>query len=919
MKFLRPPHLIEREEAFRYLAELLQESVHGKGSATVVGGPTGSGKTAVLHTLADWAAAAGCLFLGASGSRTETAQPYGVLQQLLTGTSLRLTENPRADPRAGHGLCMEFIRLSEQQPILIGIDDVDNADSPSLQFLLYLARRITSARIMIVLNDATLPQPSSPFFHAEMLRQPHCHRINLGLLSTDGVRQLVQQELTRQVPGKLAADIHALSGGNPLLVHGILEDQKQSASAQSGQLSVGRGFSQALLDCLYRGDTVTIQVAHAIAVLGPHARTTTVSRLTGLEMQPTTRIIASLNRSGLLDGNGFRHPVARTTVLNNVQLESHADIRRQAAELLHEEGAAPTAVAEQLIAARLAEAPWAVSALVDAAEAALARGQVALAVEQLKLAHRSSVDTRQQTGIRMTLAVAEWRLNPAATARHLDELTAAAREGQLEGRHAIALSRLLLWHGVVDEAIDVLDHHTDPAGDRVTPGRDDWQTLTEARTTQLWLSYIYPSLATRVLKAEKVSLAGESSQLVQCNRMVIGLGSLMSSRGSDRAVTGAEQILQSSILDDITFGPIVAALTALIYAGHLQTALRWQTSLYQDASAAGVPMWQAALTAIRAEIAIRQGDPRMTLEQGRKALAQVPFPGWGVVAGGPIATLVLAATAVGDHNEAARLLSQPMPEAMFLTPFGLHWLYARGQHRLAIGRPHAAVGDFQTCGGLMRNWGIDNPAIVPWRSGAAEAWLRMGQADKARQLLEEQIGRLSADDARTLAISTRLLAATEDRGARSGLLHQAAEAFRQCGDLLGLAQTMAAIQEPSFPPKQAPEAEPRPHGGSTSPHPPTTSRPPRRTDLDRIKLDTSGPGAPEFGTADRRGGTTLSHAESRVARLAARGLPNREIASKLFITVSTVEQHLTRIYRKLKVNRREDLPQKMPAELADIA
>ncbi|MHA6758798.1 helix-turn-helix domain-containing protein [Streptacidiphilus sp. PAMC 29251] len=44
-----------------------------------------------------------------------------------------------------------------------------------------------------------------------------------------------------------------------------------------------------------------------------------------------------------------------------------------------------------------------------------------------------------------------------------------------------------------------------------------------------------------------------------------------------------------------------------------------------------------------------------------------------------------------------------------------------------------------------------------------------------------------------------------------------------------------------------------------------------------------------------------------MAELAVHGLTNREIARKLYITVSTVEQHLTRVYRKLGVRRRVDL------------
>jgi DNA-binding NarL/FixJ family response regulator len=51
----------------------------------------------------------------------------------------------------------------------------------------------------------------------------------------------------------------------------------------------------------------------------------------------------------------------------------------------------------------------------------------------------------------------------------------------------------------------------------------------------------------------------------------------------------------------------------------------------------------------------------------------------------------------------------------------------------------------------------------------------------------------------------------------------------------------------------------------------------------------------------------LSDAERRVAKSAAKGLTNREIAGRLYLTTSTVEQHLTRIYRKLGVSSRVQL------------
>jgi len=51
----------------------------------------------------------------------------------------------------------------------------------------------------------------------------------------------------------------------------------------------------------------------------------------------------------------------------------------------------------------------------------------------------------------------------------------------------------------------------------------------------------------------------------------------------------------------------------------------------------------------------------------------------------------------------------------------------------------------------------------------------------------------------------------------------------------------------------------------------------------------------------------LTSTELRVATLVARGLRNREIGQTLFMSVATVEAHLTRIYRKLDIRSRSEL------------
>ncbi|HXF97830.1 MAG TPA: helix-turn-helix transcriptional regulator, partial [Gaiellaceae bacterium] len=65
----------------------------------------------------------------------------------------------------------------------------------------------------------------------------------------------------------------------------------------------------------------------------------------------------------------------------------------------------------------------------------------------------------------------------------------------------------------------------------------------------------------------------------------------------------------------------------------------------------------------------------------------------------------------------------------------------------------------------------------------------------------------------------------------------------------------------------------------------------------------------------RPSASALTESEERVARLAAQGLSNKEIAAALFVTVHTVEAHLVRVYRKLGIRSRGELG----ARLGEVA
>jgi DNA-binding NarL/FixJ family response regulator len=63
------------------------------------------------------------------------------------------------------------------------------------------------------------------------------------------------------------------------------------------------------------------------------------------------------------------------------------------------------------------------------------------------------------------------------------------------------------------------------------------------------------------------------------------------------------------------------------------------------------------------------------------------------------------------------------------------------------------------------------------------------------------------------------------------------------------------------------------------------------------------PGSPEFQTGDAKW-NRLSAREQEVARLIAEGLSNREIATRLFVSLRTAEGHVFRLTTKLELSNR---------------
>ncbi|MEU0300600.1 AAA family ATPase [Streptomyces sp. NPDC006175] len=931
--------LVERDEHVRSLDGLLDECRGRRGHVVVLDGPVTTGKTELLRVFTE-RASTDVVVLRATCSRAERTLPLGVLTQLLHSASLPLDIADRAAqllkegaasdalPRTHHdtvepeavqifqGLGAVLLDLAAESPVLIAVDDVQHADDSSLHCLLHIVRRIGSARIMAVLTeDAELGAQHSPF-RAELRRQSQFHRLRLAPLTRAGVAEVLRDrppgqsvELRDTVPpqqpdGPAAPwgvdDFFRISGGNPLLLHALIEDHHIAGEARP------QGYGLALLNCLYRDKPVITYVARALAVLDQEGDVKALAQLAGADTEAVGRALHDMEAAGLTDNGVFRHPVARSTILDGLQAPDRAGLHRRAAQLMHARGAPSMTVAHHLVESKHTQGQWAVQVLLEAADQALLGGRTWFATECLALAHRSCGNEQERPGIRARLAQAEWELNPSAAARHLTPLAAAADTGQLAHGDLLVLLRHLLWHGRTSEARPVLE--------RIRNARPETRDIAQAaptRNTELWLAATHPQLARRhqgPAPADDGPPTLADPRGDPWLRSAAELAGLLTDGPGDPAADRAERVLDGLGLGLGRTSPwteeaVQLALLGLICAGRLRSAADQCEKLLAEADTREAPVWSAMASATRAEIAVRQGDLAVGAEYARQALTQLPPQAWGVAIGFPLGSLILAVTRMGDYEEAAKHLTYSATDGMFQSRYGLHYLHARGHYYLATDHPHAALADFISCGELMRSWGLDAAALVPWRTGAAEAWLRLGNRDQAKRLLHDQLTSAGADRPRIRGSALRLLAATGPTARRPDLLTEALDLLEDCGDRYEQARALVDLNRSYYQLEEYRRARMvfrrAWHVADLCDAGPLTKE---------LLAATGDCNNPDTASGSTDGIPSLTGSERRVASLAVMGCTNREIASKLHITASTVEQHLTRVYRKLKVKRRKDLP-----------
>ncbi|GAA1374987.1 hypothetical protein GCM10009612_71160 [Streptomyces beijiangensis] len=318
----------------------------------LVKGGSGCGKTALLGLVAEGARAAGAHVLHATAARP--GEKWGVIREL-TGPrpdfarSGALVEDTACHPESAAAAFRDDLRaLAATGPVVLCVDDVQQADPESLRHLRNLAHHMPFAPIVLVLTAPAHGTRWEALFTEAVLRRPHVHCVRLGLLSPGDVERTLAAETGTPGPGlaRTAARLHRLSGGNPQLLRALLAE-----NAVFQQPSCDGLFANAFTDCLRRSGPAAVATARALAVLGDHPiRGTLLDALVDGGAPEALTGLDALRACGLLDGLGRREPAVRAAALAGSDAQDRARLRLRAAHALHATDASPVAVAAPLLA-----------------------------------------------------------------------------------------------------------------------------------------------------------------------------------------------------------------------------------------------------------------------------------------------------------------------------------------------------------------------------------------------------------------------------------------------------------------------------------------------------------------------------------------------------------------------------------------
>lgn len=923
--------LLERGGQLAAITHALTAAAAGDGSLLVVRGSAGTGKSALLDAAAELAGSQGFGVLTACGGELETGFAFGAARQLF---ERRLTESDRGTLLTGaaglaarllteapsdtedtsfallHGLYWLTANLAAETPVVLVVDDAHWVDRPTLHWLHYLGRRLSGVPVLVLLAARTGEPNSHNNFVDRLAALPGARMLGVDVLSAAATERLVRDGL----PAATAATVRVcwtVTGGNPLYVKEIVRElaERQAAPDEIGEVGLD-GISRLVLPRLARVGPGALELARAVAVLGGRATLRAASGLAGCSLADAVVVADALAAAGVFgtaDPPAFTHPVVRAAIYADLPAAQRALAHGRAARVQRAAGAPAEEIAAHLMRSGPAGSRDAVEVLLDVGRRLLAGGAPELAEPTLARALVEPPGADQQAAILHLLGIAELRqAKPVGMTRLRDALplcTGPAQTARLAQDLAYAYflaadptAGLELLDGVVDE-LRARDPDRALALDatgllfaRITPfaGHEALKRVDRLRP-------LLPRAGERPTAGQRLALATvaasdthacliDADRAARLARDALDGGALLAAESGD---SGAPAVMGIVLLMADRFAEARAVFDAIVADGRRRAS--------RPAYAIG--LCQVAHTCLRTgELLDAESTARASLE----AIEQ-PHP---LVVPLQVAVLVDVLLDRGMPAEADAVLDTHGLAGPVASGYNDSFLLcSRGNLRLAQHRVEDALRDFRAAGQVQAECGLINPAAADWRSGAALALARLGRWAQARELAEENVAlamTFAAPRALGMALRARGLA-DPDLDAALHHLGRAAEVLHRSGARLeharALADAGALLRRTNN----------RGAAKSTLLAALDLAERCRATGLvARISEELRLAGARPRRHA-RSGADALTPAERRVAQLAAEGLTNREIAQALFITIKTVEDHLSRTYTKLGIAGRTGL------------
>jgi DNA-binding CsgD family transcriptional regulator len=383
--------VVGRTNELSTLSGALDDADAGRGNTVFVVGESGIGKTRLVSAFAEQALQRGFTVATGRAYPVETGVPYAVfsdallpvlrglepsLLTLLTrgGTSelvqlfpaldveRRETPSTRGDPaelkaRLLWNFSQFLSRFAAKRPLLIVLENLQWADSSSLEMLHFVARQMSGDRILIVgtHNDPDHRINASLRATEHSLRGlGNTRRIRLAPFPVDAVSELLQRLFDAQpeITRSFAERLHRWTGGNPFFIDETIKslvergDLRQAGGTWTGwdveDLRVPANIRDAVRARLGELSTTARRLADLAAVLGGRATHDELAAVSGLDHGTLISAIDELRGNDVLaereDSSDivydFSHPLLQETLYSELGLARARTLHGAIAESL---------------------------------------------------------------------------------------------------------------------------------------------------------------------------------------------------------------------------------------------------------------------------------------------------------------------------------------------------------------------------------------------------------------------------------------------------------------------------------------------------------------------------------------------------------------------------------------------------------